>query len=214
MNRRLWTATLAALGVGVALVAPRGPAPARAAFSKGTTSVSGACHCVNCGELSCQCLFRLDGTKTCNIDCVLCDPEITGVVGGGVVQLEGRQATVAVLATDQKENKNVRATGLLRWVDPDVDGSELILESRGITDYRPVEGQANTRQIRGIVFANGEGPFPFLLQVVAVEGTGDSVRLVVGDAADEISSDSGFNYTAEGPLVSGDLVGTWTPPAP
>jgi len=205
-----------------ALLAPVAAPSASAAFRRTVTSQCGACGCTGCFNESCQCLLDPDGTATCNIDCVLCDPCFSsrsagGVAGGGAVRLDGRQATVALLLTTEKENQKADKTtggkGLFRWVDPDVNGGVLTLESLGLTDYRVVDGQPNTREARGLALANGEGPFRFVVQVVAAEGEGDSVKLLVGDAADGVSSETGFNYSAEGPLVAGDLVGTWTPPA-
>lgn len=63
------------------------------------------------------------------------------------------------------------------------------------------------RVIRGLMSVNGEGDYPFVVQAIDGEFTGetvDSVTIRVGDAA-EGASGSGFSYTAEGSLVSGDI---------
>ena len=164
-------------GTTLAVLALTAPPSATAAFSRKVTSQCGACGCTGCSSQSCMCLLDPDGTATCNIDCVLCDPCFStrsagGVVGGGEVQLDGRRATVALLVSTDKDHRKADGStggqGLFRWVDSSADGGALTLESLGLTDYRVVEGQANTREARGLVLANGEGPFRFVLQVVAV----------------------------------------------
>jgi hypothetical protein len=135
-------------------------------------------------------------------------------VGGGSVQLDGREATVAIFATADKENKNksTGGEGLLRWVDPSFNGASLTLESVGLNSYVPAA--PDTRVVTGFVRANGAGPYPFRLQVVAHDASGqDSVALEVGDAFEGLSA-TGFSYEAAGPLVTGDLVGTWTSQQP
>src|SRR5437870_719066 len=93
--------TILTLAAAAALVLGLGSRPADA-FRTTTTSTSGACYCQNCGSAACDCLFRLDGSKSCNINCVLCEPAVSGVAGGGAVQLAGREATFALNATTER----------------------------------------------------------------------------------------------------------------
>ena len=192
--------------------------PAGAAFSAATTDSFCGCSCSTfrpgCGIGDCP-AGAPQGTVCCtNPECVFCKScTKTGVGGGGIVQVESRQVTVALSATSEKENanKSTGAIGLLRWVDPDFQGSPLTLESVTLTNYGPLSGVPNARIVTGFVRANDDGPYPFVLQVVAVDGPGDTLDLTVGDAV-EGSTVSGFSYSARGALTTGDIVGTWELP--
>ena len=137
-----------------------------------------------------------------------------GVSGSGVVQAADREVVRAVAATSQTLDTGETTTfGLLRWVDPNWQGTGLTLESNGIGAYGPVPGARATRELFGSVSANGEGHFPFVLRVFDA-GSGasgeDTVALLVGDGVLEGGAPTGFAYAAEGTLIAGDLVGTWT----
>ena len=195
------TAVLAMLAVG------RGRASAAATATTESTCQKCFCSCLSPG---CSCQTDSHGATLCLESCFVCRKCLFGVAGGGAVQLTGRQATVALLATESKKGKKKQkgATGLLRWVDPDFNGTAVTFESVGITSYGPVSGQANVREIAGAVRANGGESYPFRLLVdVEPAGGQDALTLDVGDAVQGFSS-TGFSYSASGPLVVGDLVDT------
>ena len=193
-----------------AVVLALGVAPAAASTGASTTSdCSCACVCFK----GCGCGSNSAGSW-CNLSCFVCIGCAPGVTGGGTVQRGDRQVTVALFATVEKvtPNKTFGATGLVRWVDPNLEGTALTLESTGISAYGPVPDQPNTRAVTGYLLVNGRGPYPFRLVVDAEPGSGqDTLALTVGDAVPALS-ETGFSYSASGPLVSGDLIGTWTPP--
>jgi hypothetical protein len=149
----------------------------------------------------------------CEGRCITCSP-FSGVAGGGQVQLAAGEATLSLFATavlDENAEPTGQGIGLLRWVDT---AGGVTLESVGISAYGPVGDLVGVRRIEGWVLANGQGTHPFVLTVadVGAEGAGvDTVSLAVGDAVDGVSG-NGFAYTAEGNLMTGDLVGTWTLP--
>lgn len=207
-----WIAVSFAAGLAAVLVLGSVPREADARTGVSTTESTCSCACI-CLFKSCQCESYPDGTSSCNTACWACLGCPNGFAGGGTVQLDTRQATLAIFATAEKENKNklTGGTGLLRWFDPNFEGAALTLESVGLNNYRILD-RPNARAVTGYVVANGAGPYPFQLEVVAEPAGGqDSVALTVGDAVGFVT-EFGFSYTATGPLVTGDLIGTWTPP--
>ncbi len=138
-----------------------------------------------------------------------------GMVGGGLVQFEQREANFSLFVSRlifSGDDAEV-VVGSVIWVD---DRAELTLRSTAITAYIVPEDQpeqGRSRQILGLMSANGEGEYPFELVATDVDipGAGqDSVSLTVGDGALAAEGATpaggyGFNYMASGPLVSGDI---------
>jgi hypothetical protein len=193
-------------GAAAALFALRGAVrPAGAATSRQVTApICTYCYCPS----SCPPDFE---------NCLPCE----GVAGGGTVRLaSGEEAILAlsVLETqspDQGEGANTEdqprpaPVGLLRWADP---AASLTLESVGLCVYEPVRDLPGVREVRGSVRANGASVHPFVLRLADVgpDGRGqDTVALAVGDEVPG-AGQTGLAYAAEGVLVAGDLVGTWT----
>ena len=214
-KRNSWTGAFILLAGSLAALVGLSGEPRQAVARTGGTTVTSACSCnCNCTSKDCGCLDLGPSVDSCFTKCLVCTGCPSGVAGGGTVRVDERDVTVAVFATAEKENKNKTSggNGRLRWVDPNFDGEALTLESVGLTAYGPVPGRPNTRAVAGIILANGKGPYPFLLLMDAEPSSGqDTVALTVGDAVGTLS-ETGFSYTAEGPLVAGDLFGTWTPP--
>jgi hypothetical protein len=188
--------------------------PAEARTGAGTTL--GICNCFcQCTAKYCDCETYPDGSSSCDTRCWTCLGECpSGFAGGGVVQVGTREATIAVSATAEKQNKNRTdgAVGIFRWVDPTFPGGGIVLESAGLGDYVILDGP-NTRAVTGQVIVNGGAVLPFRLEVTAEPGGGqDTVLLLVGDEL-TASSEKGFGYSAAGVLVAGDLIGTWNPTA-
>ena len=99
----------------------------------------------------------------------------------------------------------------VQWRDPQ---AELTLENTSTVFYGPLEGVDGGRGIAGMMRANGEGEYFFILSAVAAEPVDEgqeSVSLLVGDAVNEDQTlgfgvqQTGFAYSAEGRLLSGDL---------
>jgi hypothetical protein len=137
-----------------------------------------------------------------------------GMVGGGLVQFEQGEANFSLFVSrlifsgDEAEV----VVGSIIWVD-EAAGT---LKSTAITEYIVPEVQPEQgvlRQIIGTMSVDGEGDFPFQLEVTDTDlpGSGqDTVVLNVGDA--DIASgnatpvgDVGFSYMASGMVATGDV---------
>lgn len=143
----------------------------------------------------------------------------SGITGGGLVQTDGgTEAHLLLLATrttDPTDAESFLVQGLVRWIDPAWEGATLQLRADQITGYGPTADVPGGRDVHGWMHTSAvEELVPFFLQVVdaGVPGSGlDTVKLVVGDAvppeagSDATAPTTGFSYTAEGTLVSGDL---------
>ena len=138
-----------------------------------------------------------------------------GMVGGGLVEFGESAAHFSFFASRlsfEGENQEVVAGSVL-WVD---ESTGLTMSSTSITGYIVPEIQPDqgvSRQILGVMSVNGEGEYPFELEVIDVDmpGSGlDSVVLTVGDGARAGGSATpasglGFTYEAAGSVVSGDI---------
>jgi hypothetical protein len=138
-----------------------------------------------------------------------------GMVGGGLAQFEQGEANFSVLATRLTfpDDREEVVFGSVRWIDA---ASDLNLVSTQITDYGPLEVEADqgeARQIVGRMTVNGADEVPFALNVFDVGNPGeglDSVALTVGDAVDSAiatppADGFGFSYASAGPIVTGDV---------
>jgi len=137
-----------------------------------------------------------------------------GMVGGGLVQFEQGEANFSLFVSrlifsgDEAEV----VVGSIIWAD-EAAGT---LRSTAITEYNVPEVQPEQgvlRQIIGTMSVDGEGDFPFQLEVTDTDlpGSGqDTVVLNVGDAARASGnatpvSDVGFSYMASGMVATGDI---------
>jgi hypothetical protein len=213
--RRRLIARLSA--AGAALLAVRGAArPVAAATEREVASpICASCFCAGtCYDARDSCC---DGYCPYNRMCIPCG----GVAGGGTVRLvSGAEAVIALAAlagasvvqgeeATPQGKAQAQPVGLLRWADP---GAGLTFESFGLNAYEPVRDLPGVREVRGWLRANGAGMHPFVLRLADVgpDGRGqDTVALAVGDAVPG-AEPTGLAYAAEGVIVAGDLVGTWT----
>jgi microcompartment protein CcmK/EutM len=137
-----------------------------------------------------------------------------GIVGGGLVQLEQGEANFSLFVSRMifAEDEMV-VLGSVLWTD---DTRELTLRSTAITEYIVPEVQPEQgvlRQIIGMMSVDGEGEFPFDMEIVDADlpGAGtDTIVLIVGDGARTSenatpASGVGFSYMATGTVVTGDI---------
>jgi hypothetical protein len=137
-----------------------------------------------------------------------------GMVGGGLVQSEQGEANFSLFVSRLifSDDSEV-VVGSVIWVD---DAAELTLASTTITEYIVPEvepEQGVLRQIIGMMSVDGEGEFPFDMEIVDADlpGAGtDTVVLNVGDGARTSenatpASGVGFSYMANGTVVTGDI---------
>lgn len=140
-----------------------------------------------------------------------------GIAGGGTLTNAGNDVpfSLAVFARAQEGGEPV-VQGTFRLIDRSVPGDPVVIESEffnSISAFSTAEPDA--RRIQGWARANGNGPFPFLLQVedVGEPGAGeDTVNFVFGDAAlpflggEAKNCDcGGFSYSLRSNVVAGDL---------
>ncbi|MGH2532325.1 MAG: hypothetical protein ACRDJW_08445 [Thermomicrobiales bacterium] len=145
-----------------------------------------------------------------------------GIAGGGVVQTASGEAHVSLFASRlviEGATGEEPVMGAVMWLDPTWEETGLVLASTRIDYYAPVPGLDGGREIRGLMTANGEGAYPFVLLAVdsGLPGAGqDRVALAVGTFAEgDAAAASDFGYSAEGAVVGGDLqlLIPGTPPA-
>ncbi len=133
---------------------------------------------------------------------------LPGLTGGGVVQLDARQAQIVVFAMRLDGNPVQEGAGFVRWIDERWQETELVLESVGPISYKPVEGEEQARDIRGVMRANGEGEFAFQLRLVDF-GPGreseDTASLAVANLASGFARGQALGYQVQGRLVGGDF---------
>ena len=145
--------------------------------------------------------------EECNCDGDECECCLSGITGGGAVELPNGAAQLVLFASRLEEGAP-QAVGFVRWFDPNAEGGELTLESIGPITYEEIPGQEQTREVRGTMQANGAGQHPFVLRVSdagpAALGQ-DTAALAAGDRAAEGGAQTGFGYGAEGKLIGGDL---------
>lgn len=143
----------------------------------------------------------------------MCDDDgcgccLIGFTGGGVVQLVAGEAQVVVFATRLEEGASQQGAGFVRWMVADSNGQDLMLESIGPITYERVTDQDKSRDIRGIMRANGEGEHAFHLRVTdyGPDKLGqDLAALSVGMETEAASAADAFSYQAEGTLIGGDF---------
>lgn len=135
-----------------------------------------------------------------------------GIVGGGTLPLPEGQAVFSFFASRlivAGEEPEI-VLGSVRWVD---FPSGLTLSSVAITDYEVIPAdQAQVRRIVGTMSVNGEGEYPFTLEVTDAGDPGngqDAVALTVGVSAGGTptatpQAGSLFDYQAAG-LITGDI---------
>jgi len=139
-----------------------------------------------------------------------------GIAGGGTLMNLGHEVpfSLAVFAREQEGGEPV-VQGTFRLNDSSPD-NPVIIEGEFFNAVSAFSEEApNARQIQGWARANGNGPFPFLLQVedVGEPGSGeDTFNLVFGDAAIPFLGGEakncdcgGFSYSLRSNVVAGDL---------
>jgi hypothetical protein len=140
-----------------------------------------------------------------------------GIAWGGTLISFGNEVpfSLAVFAREQ-EGAEPLVQGTFRLNDQTDPANPVMLESEVFNTITAFSTDApNARQIQGWARVNGDGPFPFLLQVedVGEPGAGeDTVNLVFGDAAlpflggEARTCDcGGFSYSLRSNVVAGDL---------
>ena len=135
-----------------------------------------------------------------------------GIAGGGTIETADGPVHFSLFGSRlMLEGESEPAIfGSLRWVDED---GGWTFESTAIADYGPPPDDADARELRGTVAANGEDEYPFVLRAVdgGAPGAGDdTVRLTVGAGASDATpaaadSSAAFAYDVEGTLAAGDL---------
>lgn len=136
-----------------------------------------------------------------------------GMVGGGLVQLEQGEANFSLFVSRLIfSDDTVVVVGSVLWIDGATGSS---LRSTAITEYIVPDVEAERGVLRGIIgtmSVDGEGEYPFELEVIDADlpGSGlDTVDLKVGDGARTGESPPvsglGYSYAASGTVVTGDI---------
>jgi hypothetical protein len=138
-----------------------------------------------------------------------------GMVGGGLVRSERGEASFSLSVSRLifSEDATEVVAGSIIWVDKE---AKVTLQSTAITDYIIPEvqpEQGTSRQISGTMSVNGEGEYPFQMEVIdaGLPGSGsDSIDLNVGDGTGTSGNATpvgspGFSYTASGIAARGDI---------
>jgi hypothetical protein len=138
-----------------------------------------------------------------------------GMSGGGLAQLEGSQeprlANFGLFASAMQlpDGTNL-VLGLIQWIEA---GANVKLESIDVTQCKPMDTNAIGAEVRGRMRANGQGDYPFVINVIdgGQPGSGlDRIEVAVNtpearSGAASKPSDETFMYQAAGNLVAGDL---------
>lgn len=146
---------------------------------------------------------------------------IDGIAGGGLVPLaDGSGSTQFSLAIIQVPDARTPVlAGSFVLYDAHAEGGAALLQSVSLDDFKAyAANNPGARQLTGNLSVNGDGSFPFLLQVAAAskEGEQDSFNLVVGQAAlPYLGNGSGtasvscncaaYSYALNGSLSKGKL---------
>lgn len=136
-----------------------------------------------------------------------------GIAAGGWLQVPAGEAIFSLFASRLVvvEGEQEIVSGSVRWVELP---SGLALASTGITAYENIpDERGEARRIEGTMSVNGEGSYPFTLEVVDVGPPGagqDLISLVVGgepEAQGAATPSAGFlfSYQAEGVVAAGDV---------
>lgn len=89
-----------------------------------------------------------------------------------------------------------------------VDSNDQQISSIEITNYAPVEGEENAREMTGFATLNGAGRYPFSLKLVdaGTPESGDTVHLAVQPEGPQATPATGaVTYGIDGTLETGDL---------
>ena len=89
-----------------------------------------------------------------------------------------------------------------------VDSNDQQISSVEITNYAPVEGEENAREMTGFATLNGEGRYPFSLKLVdaGTSESGDTVHLTLqSESSDATPAADAAAYAIDGTLETGDL---------
>ncbi len=142
---------------------------------------------------------------------------VDGVAGGGLVPLaDGSGTTQFSLAVIQMPDpKTPVLAGSFVLYDAHAEGGAALLQSVSLDDFKAyATNNPNARQLTGNLSVNGDGVFPFLLQVAAGAKAGeqDTFNLVVGQAAlpylgnaSVACNCAAYTYALSGPLSKGKL---------
>jgi hypothetical protein len=138
-----------------------------------------------------------------------------GIVGGGRVEFGEGAADFSLFASRLNFEWETREVivGSVLWIDVST-GS--VFRSTSVADYIVPENQpaqGASRQIVGMMSVDGEGDYPFVLDVIDAkvsESGQDSVSLKLGEAVRGAGGATpaagvGFRYTAAGPVAAGDI---------
>lgn len=144
---------------------------------------------------------------------------VDGVGGGGLVPLADGSGTAQFsLAIVQMANAGAPVlAGSFVLYDAHASGGSALLQSVSLDDFKAYAAdRPNARQLTGNLSLNGDGAFPFLLQVEAAAQGADSFNLVVGQAAlPYLGNDNGtgsvicncaaYSYALQGAVKGGKL---------
>jgi hypothetical protein len=131
-----------------------------------------------------------------------------GIAGGGAIALsDGGTASFSVFGSRFE---------VVDQDDPTIFGGLFITDSTGgqlasveVTDYAPVEGEENARQMTGFASIDGEGRFPFTLKLIdgGKPGKGkDQFQLVVeASSTDATPAPDGGLMSIDSVIDPGDL---------
>jgi hypothetical protein len=131
-----------------------------------------------------------------------------GIAGGGAVSLsDGGTASFSVFGSRFE---------VVDQEDPTIFGGLYITDASGkqlnsveVTDYAPVEGEENARQMTGFASIDGEGRFPFTLKLIdgGVPGEGkDQFQLAVqASSSDATPTPDDWMMNIDSVIDPGDL---------
>ncbi len=138
-----------------------------------------------------------------------------GMVGGGLVKVEGREAQFSLFASRFTfvDDRSDVVVGSIHWSDPEggytLSGDDVSVYE--IVDAAPERGEV--RRIEGTMKVNDGESYPFTMTLIdaGLPGSGlDSIALVVGEGATTSKeatpgAGTGVIYVASGAVVIGDL---------
>jgi hypothetical protein len=130
-----------------------------------------------------------------------------GIAGGGSIAVQGGgTANLSIFGSrfEIEGQEDAMFFGSLNLVD----SAGVQISGTEITNYAPVEGDENSREMTGFAALNGQGRYPFSLKLTdaGLPGSGDTVQLTVlpeGSAATPSAAEA--SYALDGTLETGDL---------